>query len=159
MGLLSLSPPSFLPLTFSLGSQYSIMWLAESICICLSQKLVDPLRGQPCQVPVCKHIISSSTLSCFGVYGWDRLLRQSLDGLSFSLCSSFCPCIFFRQKQFRIKNFDTCFGIHIYKNTHTHTHTHAHTCTHTHTHTHTHTQTSLFIYLILLVISALIILH
>ncbi|KRY80472.1 hypothetical protein T11_18294 [Trichinella zimbabwensis] len=30
------------------GSFSSVQWLAISICICLSQLLVEPLRGQPC---------------------------------------------------------------------------------------------------------------
>ena len=34
----------------------------------------------------------------------DAQVGQSLDGLSFSLCSTFCPCISFRQDQFWIKD-------------------------------------------------------
>jgi hypothetical protein len=47
MGLQSPSAPSVLHLTLPLGSQGSVQWLAVSICSCLSQVLVEPLRGQP----------------------------------------------------------------------------------------------------------------
>jgi hypothetical protein len=47
MGLPSPSAPSILPVT-SIEVPNSIQWLAVSICICLSQLLVEPLRGQPC---------------------------------------------------------------------------------------------------------------
>ena len=35
--------------------------------------------------------------------GMDPVVGQSLDGLSFSLCSTLCPCISFRQEQFWVK--------------------------------------------------------
>jgi hypothetical protein len=35
----------------------------------------------------------------------DPKVGWSLDGLSFSLCCIFCPCIFFRQEQFWVKYF------------------------------------------------------
>jgi len=37
--------------------------LAVNICICVSQVLAEPLRGQPHQTPVCKHISASATVS------------------------------------------------------------------------------------------------
>jgi hypothetical protein len=39
---------SILFLTLPYWSPSSVHWLGVSICICLSQLLVDPLRGQPC---------------------------------------------------------------------------------------------------------------
>ena len=33
-------------------------------------------------------------------------MEQSLDGLSFSICSTLCSCISFRQEQFWVKNFE-----------------------------------------------------
>ena len=33
-------------------------------------------------------------------------VKQSLDGLSFSLCFTLCPCVSFRQEQFWVKNFE-----------------------------------------------------
>jgi hypothetical protein len=46
MGLQSSSAPSVLPLTLPLGCLDSVRWLAVSSCNCLSQMLVEPLRGQ-----------------------------------------------------------------------------------------------------------------
>jgi hypothetical protein len=37
-----------LPLIQPYGSSTSVQWLGISICVCLSQLLVGPLRGQPC---------------------------------------------------------------------------------------------------------------
>jgi len=53
---------SALPLTLSLGSLGSVEWLAESICICVSQVLAEPLRGQLYQSPDGKHILSSAIM-------------------------------------------------------------------------------------------------
>jgi hypothetical protein len=67
MGLQSPSALSLLPPTFSYWSQTSIQWLTVSICICLSQLLVEPLWGQPCHVSVCMHKITSVIVSGFCV--------------------------------------------------------------------------------------------
>jgi hypothetical protein len=48
------------------GSPTPAQWSDASICICLSQLLVGPLRGQPCQAPVCKYIITSVIVSGLG---------------------------------------------------------------------------------------------
>ena len=37
------------------------------------------------------------------IYGMDPQVGQSLDSLSFILCSTLCPCISFRQEQFWVK--------------------------------------------------------
>jgi hypothetical protein len=47
-------------------------WLGVSICVCLSQLLVEPFRGQPCWVPVYKHTIHSISNS---VRPWSLPLR------------------------------------------------------------------------------------
>jgi hypothetical protein len=52
MGLQSPSVPSILPLAHPLGSLGSVQWLSVSICICIGQVLVDPLRKQPHQALV-----------------------------------------------------------------------------------------------------------
>jgi hypothetical protein len=55
---------SFSPsLTLPLGSPGSVQWLAVSICICLSQVLIEPLRGQPYQAFVGKHFLASAIVS------------------------------------------------------------------------------------------------
>ena len=41
----------------SIGSPGSVQWLAVSICICLTQVLAEPLRGQPYWAPVCKQFL------------------------------------------------------------------------------------------------------
>jgi hypothetical protein len=45
-------------------------WLL-SICICLSQLLVELLIGQPCDAPVCNHNMASVIVSGFGIHPWD----------------------------------------------------------------------------------------
>jgi hypothetical protein len=49
MGLQTKSVPSVLPLALPPGSPGSVWRLAGSICMCLSQVLAEPLRGQPYQ--------------------------------------------------------------------------------------------------------------
>ena len=78
------SPNSFLGIP-NLGTVVAI-----SICIFLSQLLVDSLKGQLCSAPVCKHNIES--ILCQGLVPaqeMDSKLGWSLDSLSFSLCSIF----------------------------------------------------------------------
>ena len=40
------------------------------------------------------------SLGLMSADGMDPQVGQTLDGLSFSLCSTLCPCISFRQEQF-----------------------------------------------------------
>jgi hypothetical protein len=94
------SAPSVLPLTPPLGSLCSVRWLAVSLCICICQALVETLRRQLYQAPVSKHFLTSTIVTACGM---DPQVGQSLDGLSFSLCSALCPCISFRQEQFWVK--------------------------------------------------------
>ena len=67
MGLRFPSAPSVLPLTLPLGSAGSVRWLAVSICVCISQVLVESLREQPYQAPVGKRFLASEIVSGFGV--------------------------------------------------------------------------------------------
>jgi len=60
MGLQFPSAPSVLPLGLPLGFLGSVQWLAMSMCICIGQALAEPLRGQPYQVPVSKHFLTSA---------------------------------------------------------------------------------------------------
>jgi hypothetical protein len=101
MELQSSSAPSVLRLTPPLGTPCSVQWLAMSICFCVCQALAEPLRGYIYQVPVSKCFLASTIVSGFGVCRWiDPQVEQSLYSLSFSLCSTLCPCISFRQEQF-----------------------------------------------------------
>jgi hypothetical protein len=60
------------------------------------------LRRQLYQAPVSKHFLASAIVS---VHGMDPQVGQSLDGISFSLCSTLYHCISFRQEQFWVKIF------------------------------------------------------
>jgi hypothetical protein len=76
-----------------------------SICNCLSQVLAEPLRRQPYQAPVCKHILASTIVS---VEVWWLQMKwiprwESL-WMAFPLVSaSFLSLHFFRQEQFWVK--------------------------------------------------------
>jgi hypothetical protein len=67
LGLPSPSALSVLPLTLPLRSPGSVQRLAVSICICIGQVMVEPLRGQPHQAPVSKRFLISAIMSGFGV--------------------------------------------------------------------------------------------
>ena len=54
------SYPSVLPLAFPLWSPGSVRWLDVSICICISQVLVETLREQPYQAPISKQFLASA---------------------------------------------------------------------------------------------------
>jgi hypothetical protein len=94
MGLQTPSAPSVLSLTPPLGTQCSVQRLAVSIPLCICQALAEPLRRQLYQTPVNKHFLASTIVSALGNCIWDGShMGQSLDGLSFSLCSTLCLCI------------------------------------------------------------------
>jgi hypothetical protein len=63
--------------------------------------LAEPLRGQPYQAPVCKHILASAIVLGFGVCRWNGLY----DGLPFSLCSSFVLVFSLDRSNSRLKIF------------------------------------------------------
>jgi hypothetical protein len=66
MGLHTLSVPWVLSLVPPLGTLCSVQWLAESIHLCNSQALVEPLRRQLYQAPVSKHLLVTIIVSGFG---------------------------------------------------------------------------------------------
>jgi hypothetical protein len=85
--IFSLAPP--------LGTLCSVQWMAVSIHFCISQALAEPFWRHLYQAPVSKHFLTSTIVSGFGVCIWDGSpVGQSLDGLPFSFCSTFCPCNF-----------------------------------------------------------------
>ena len=107
MGLQTPSAPSVLSLTPPLGSQGCVQWLAWSIYLCICQALAEPLKRQLYQDPVTKHFLASTIVSEFGACICDESLGGAVSGgLSFSLCSTFCPCISFRQGQFWVKIYE-----------------------------------------------------
>jgi hypothetical protein len=74
------------------------------ICICIDQSLEEPLRGQD---SVSKCFLASAIVSEFGGYIWDGSIGSlSFAGLSFSLSSSLCACITFREEQLWVKFFE-----------------------------------------------------
>jgi len=94
MGLQTSSDPSVLSLTPPWGTLFSVQWLAVSICLCICQVLAEPLRRQLYQAPDSKHFLASTTVTGFGGCVWDESSGGTVsDGLSFSLCSTLCPCI------------------------------------------------------------------
>jgi hypothetical protein len=54
---------------------------------------------------ICQYL-ASAIVSGFGGYIWDRPQVVPLDGISFSLCSTLCPCISSRQAQFWVNIFE-----------------------------------------------------
>jgi len=107
MGLQSHSAPSALSLILPLATPDSVRWLPGSICICISQVLAEPLRGQPYQAPDSKCFLASAIVSGFGVYRWDGSLGEVISGWTFlqSLLQLF-SCLSFGQEQFWFKNFE-----------------------------------------------------
>ena len=64
--------------------------LEAFIHLCICQALVEPLRRLLYQTPI-KYFLASTIVSRFGNYM--RWMPRSLDGLSFSLYSTFCLCV------------------------------------------------------------------
>ena len=83
--------------SFSPSPNSSIGLLMVSVMtgICIGQDLAEPLRRQLYQAPVNKNFSASAIVSGCHICMWDGFPSegQSLDSLSFSLCSSLCPCI------------------------------------------------------------------
>jgi hypothetical protein len=93
MWLKTSSPPWLLSLAPTLGTLCSIQWMAVSIHFNICQTQADPLRRQLYQAPVTKHLLASTIVSRFGGCIWDGSPDgQSLDGHSFSLCSTLSLC-------------------------------------------------------------------
>ena len=92
------SAPSLLPLTPLWGSLCSVQWFAVRMCLCFVQDVAEPHRRQLYQAPVSKHFLAFSIVSGFvSACEMGPQVGRSLDGLSFSLCYTLCPCISFRQ--------------------------------------------------------------
>ena len=71
------------------------------------QLLARPPKELPLQVPVCKHLLTTGTVSALvSADRMDPQVGQSLDGPSFSLCLISCPCSSFAQEHFWVKNFE-----------------------------------------------------
>jgi uncharacterized membrane protein YczE len=82
------STPSYLSLTLPLGTSYSVQWLTVSIHFCICQALAEPLRRQQELLG-----ILNSVWVCCLYTGWITQVGQSLDTLSFSLCSTLVPVL------------------------------------------------------------------
>jgi hypothetical protein len=108
MGLQTPSAPLVLPLTPSLASPCSVWRLAASI-----RTSIWSGSGRPFSRDSYTRLLSASASwhqqECLGLVsadGMDPQVGQSLDGLSYSLCSILCPCISFRQEQFWVNIFE-----------------------------------------------------
>jgi hypothetical protein len=107
MWLQSPSALSVLPLTLPLGYQCSVRWWAISICICIGQAVAEHHRNQLHQASVSKCFLESAIVSGFGVSKWVGSLGGAISRWPFfSLCSSLCSCISFRQEQSLVKIFE-----------------------------------------------------
>jgi hypothetical protein len=96
MGLQTPSSHSIVSLTPPLGTPHSVQWLAASIHICIGQNLAEPLRRQPYQPPISKHILASTIVdSLVSLYAMNSQVVHSLDGFSFSLCSTLFYWLFY----------------------------------------------------------------
>ena len=67
----------------STGFPGLVWWLAVSICICISQVLVEPLTEQPYQSLVSEHFLASAIVSGFCVCRLDEPLGGAVTGRSF----------------------------------------------------------------------------
>jgi hypothetical protein len=89
MGLQNPSTSWVLSLAASLGTLCEVQWMTVSIHFCICQALAEPLRRQLYQDPGSKLLLVSTKVS--GGCLWDGSPKgQSLDGHSFSLCSTLC---------------------------------------------------------------------
>jgi len=98
--LQSPSVPIDLALTSPLDSPCSVQCLIVEIHICIDLALVECVWGQLYWASVSRHFLASAKVSGFGVSRWDGSLGAlgwgvSLDGVSFSFCSTLCCCISF----------------------------------------------------------------
>ena len=86
-----------------------VPWLSpiiDCICICLSQVLVEPLRGHPFQDPIYRHILTSTIVSEFWVRRWNGLKGELVFWWPFhQALHQFCSYISHSQGQFLDKKF------------------------------------------------------
>jgi hypothetical protein len=96
MGLQTPSAPSVLSLTPPLGTPCSVQCLDASICLCICQVLVKPLRRQLYQTPVSKHFLASTIVSWFDDCIWDRFPGGAISEWPFlqSLLHTLSPYFF-----------------------------------------------------------------
>jgi hypothetical protein len=99
IGTYSSSASSSLTLFQPEGTQ-PIGWVL-SICICLSQMLVGPVRRQSYLAPICMHTIAKVIVSGLGASPWDGSQVGLVTGPPFpQSLLKFCPCSSFWQVQF-----------------------------------------------------------
>jgi hypothetical protein len=90
MELQTPSDPWVLSLAPSLGTLCSVQWVAVNIHLCICEALAEPLRRQLYQQALVG--IRNSVWVWWLYMGWIPQVGQSLDGHSFSLCSTCCLC-------------------------------------------------------------------
>ena len=93
-GLQTPSAPWVLSLAPSLGTLCPVQWQANkstSVFVKHWQILSGGSHNRILSASTCWH--PQQCLGLVMVYGMDPQVGQSLDGLSFSLCSTLCPCI------------------------------------------------------------------
>ena len=100
VGLQSPWTPSAFSLSILLGTFGSVQWLAVSICLCICRALAGCRRRQPCQAPFSMLYLASTIVSGF-LYEMNSQVGHSLDGLSFSLCSTFFKIRYFLHLYFK----------------------------------------------------------
>jgi hypothetical protein len=85
------SAPSVLSLIPPLWTLCLVQWLAVSLHLCIFQAVEVLLRREQYQTPISKHFLASTRVPAFGDCIWAGYPgMQSLDYLSFSLCSTLC---------------------------------------------------------------------
>jgi hypothetical protein len=85
MGLQIPSAPSVLSLALPLGTLCSVQWFVVSIHFCICEILSGDSYIRLLSASTCWH--PQYCLGLVSAYGMDPQVGQSLDGLSFSLCS------------------------------------------------------------------------
>jgi hypothetical protein len=106
-GLQTPSPPSVISVTLPLGPS-----VLSPMVGCMHPHLYLSGSGRASQETAvsgsCQHAFLGihNSVCLVTVYGMDHQVGQSLDSLSFSLCTTLCSCIFFRQEQFWVKFFE-----------------------------------------------------
>jgi hypothetical protein len=75
--------PLVLSLTPPLGTPCSVQWLALSICLCICEALVEPLKRQLYQVPNSMLFLTSTIMSAFGDCICDRFPGGAVSGWPF----------------------------------------------------------------------------
>jgi hypothetical protein len=97
------SPPSVL----SPNSSIRVPVLSPMVG-CKHPHLYRSGSGKASQETVGSSSCQEEILGLVSSDGMDPQVGQSLNGLSFSICSTFCPCTSFRQEQFWVKILEMC---------------------------------------------------